>query len=389
MKQKLAKIFALFMATTMLCTSCGLGSGAPAASGDSSNDSTSGDTNTAASGDKEVTVGLAKNVYEIPDYTNNPPEGARVLRMSVSMGAADYGVNASGVMFKTFADRLKELSGDKMVVQIYPANQLASTTDDIVNGLITNAFEFSEVGVGNWGDYTDAFTMCNVPFLYADDEIAYKVMDSEVGDEAREKFRQDTGLYAPAFCYFGMRTLTNNTREIHTPADLKGLKIRMQNDPMQISMMEDMGASTMTVSFSELFTALQQKLCDGQDNPIVSVVSKKFYEVQHYLTLLNHVPNISMMITSDAFYQSLTDEERGWIDQAAVEAQEACFKANAEATETLLGQLAEYGIDITELTDEEHQQFVDATANTRAKCEEKMGAEKWAALMDAVAAAEG
>ena len=86
-----------------------------------------------------------------------------------------------------------------------------------------------------------------------------------------------------------MRTITNNTKEIHTPADLKGMKIRVQSDPIQMATFEALGASTMNVSFSELFTSLQQGLCDGQDNPVITNVSRKFYECQKYMTLLNHM----------------------------------------------------------------------------------------------------
>ena len=144
MSKKVTKIFALFLILAMLCTGCGL-SGAPADSGTSAPAATDGaqsGTDAPNAGSTDVKVGLEQNVYEIPDYTNNAPEGTKVVRMSVSMGAGDYGVSASGVMFKTFVDRLEELSGGKMVAQVFPANQLASTSDDIINGLTTNAFEF-------------------------------------------------------------------------------------------------------------------------------------------------------------------------------------------------------------------------------------------------------
>lgn len=313
MKQKLAKIFALFMATTMLCTSCGFN--APADPGSTSTDTS----NTEApadntSGSKDVKVGLEQNVYEIPDYTNAGAD-VKVLRLSVSMGASDYGTSASGVMFKTFVDRLEELSGGKMVAQVFPSNQLAGGTDDIINGLLTNAFEMSEIGQANWGDYTTAFTAMNVPFLYSSNEVAYEVMSGEIGQAMEAQLLADTGIRAEGFMYLGMRTITNNNKEIHSPADLKGMKLRVQNDPTQLATFQELGASTMTVSFSELFTALQQKLCDGQDNPIITIVSKKFYEVQHYITLLNHLPNISMFIMSDAYYQASVASWAAWSTQ--------------------------------------------------------------------------
>lgn len=372
----------------MLCTGCGL-SGAPADSGafdpaaadDPEVNTDSGD------GSAEVKVGLEQNVYEIPDYTNAGP-GVKVLRLSVSMGAGDYGTSASGVMFKTFVDRIEELSGGKMLAQVYPASQLASTTDDIVNGILTGAFEMAEVGTGNWGDYTSAFTPMNTPFLYASDAVCYEVMSGEMGQIMNGQMLADTGIRAEGFMYLGMRTITNNTREIHSPADLRGLKIRVQSDPTQLALFEELGASTMTVSFSELFTALQQKLCDGQDNPIISVVSRKFYEVQNYITMLNHLPNISIFVMSDAYYQSLSAEEQAWVDQAAQDATEACYNTLVETQEILKEQLIAYGINITDLTAEEYQVFTESVPNTTAMCEEAIGAENWSKLMSAIEAAE-
>ena len=144
----------------------------------------------------------------------------------------------------------------------------------------------------------------------------------------------------------------------------------------------------MTVSFSELFTALQQKLCDGQDNPIISVVSRKFYEVQNYITMLNHLPNISIFVMSDAYYQSLSAEEQAWVDQAAQDATEACYNTLVETQEILKEQLIAYGINITDLTAEEYQVFTESVPNTTAMCEEAIGAENWSKLMSAIEAAE-
>ncbi len=379
MKEKLTKLVALTLTLAALCTGCGLGNNAATTE--------SAAPSSGAAGNTEVKVGLEQNLHEIPDYTNAGAD-VKVLRLSVSMGAGDYGTSASGMMFKTFVDRIEELSGGKMVAQVYPANQLASTTDDIINGLTTNAFEMAEIGTGNWGDYTSAFTPMNTPFLYSSDEVCYEVMSGEMGQIMRDQLLADTGIRAPGFMYLGMRTITNNAKEIHSPADLKGMKIRVQSDPTQLALFEELGASTMTVSFSELFTALQQKLCDGQDNPIISVVSKKFYEVQNYITMLNHLPNISMFVMSDAYYQSLSAEEQGWIDQAAQDATKACFDTLVDTQATLKEQLIAYGIHVTDLTDEEYQVFVDSVPKTTAQCQETIGEENWAKLMSAIETAE-
>ena len=384
MKRKFGRLLALVAVFGLLCTSC-LGGDEPAAPAGKS--AAPSGTEEPPAGNGEVTVGLERDVYAIPDYTN-AGDDVRVVRLSVSMNASDYGTSASGVMVKTFVDRVEELSGGKMVVQVFPANQLASTTDDIVNGLVTGAFEMSEVGQANWGDYTTAFTPLNVPFLYPNEQTAYAIMSGEIGDGMREQLLADTGLRTVGFMHLGMRTLSNDSKEIHSPTDMKSMKLRVQSDPTQIAAFEELGASVMTTSFSELFTALQQGLCDGQDNPIITIVSQKFYEVQNYITMLNHLPNLSMVVMSDAYYQSLSAEEQGWIDQAGQDATEACYQTMLDTTQILIDQLTDYGIDITYLTDEECQVFEDSVPNTWAMCEEAMGTDAWNELLAAVEAAQ-
>jgi len=104
--------------------------------------------------------------------------------------------------------------------------------------------------------------------------------------------------------------------------------------------------------------------------------------------MLNHLPNISMFVMSDAYYQSLSAEEQSWVDQASQEATQACFDTLVETQEILKEQLIAYGINITDLTDEEYQVFVDSVPNTTAQCKATIGDENWNKLMSAIESAE-
>lgn len=381
MKKRSIKVVALMLIAAMVfaLAGCTLGNQAQEATTEPEQTGTEEQTQT-----EEVTVGLERNKYPIPDYSG-VGEGVRVIRLSVSMNEADYGVAATGAMVKTFVDKMEELSGGKVVVQVYPGNQLAGTTDDIINGLNTGAFEMAEVGAGNWGDYTTAFAPLNVPFVLENDEIAYEVATGEIGDIMFDQFTKDTSMHPVGFMYMGMRTITNDKKEIHSPADIKGLKIRTQSDPIQRATFEAIGASTMTVAFSELFTALQQGQCDGQDNPISLIVTRKFYEVQSYITMLNHMPNISIVFASDMLWNQLTDEEKGWMIEAGEAATKAGYDTCVSTTDLLRSQLEAYGLTITDLSAEEHQAFVDCVSGSVWNdCKAKMGDDLWNKLMDAV-----
>lgn len=383
MKKHFVKAFTLSLALILLCSACGLGNASatptPAATADTSSAPS-------AVPSAAGTIGLEKNVYSIPDYTNS---SAKVIRVSCSLTEADYGITPPGVLFKTFVDKIEELSGGKMVVQIYPGNQLASSTDDIMNGLTSGAFEMAEVSVASWGDYTTTFAPMNVPFLFQNNAVAHEILSGEFGNTLSEKLYNDTTMHLAGYMYLGMRTITNNQKEIHTPADLVGLKVRVQSDPIQIATFEALGASVVSVSFSELFTALQQKLCDGQDNPVHTTISKKFYEVQPYMTLLNHVPSVSAFVMSDLCWNGLSEEEQGWISEAGREASEASFEACESQIDLLEQQLEDYGgVTVTKLTSDEHAQFVAKMDGVWKICEETIGAEQWSKLLEAVKAAE-
>lgn len=385
MKKYFVKALVLTLAFALLCTGCGLGTGS-ATPAPTAAPGPAASTAPSAAPTAEEAIGLEKNVYGITDYTGST---AKVLRVSCSLTEADYGVTPPGVLFKTFADRVEELSGGKIVVQIYPGNQLASSTDDIMNGLTSGAFEMAEVSVASWGDYTTTFAPLNVPFLFQNNAVAHEILCGEFGGTMAEQLLNDTTMHLTGYMYLGMRTITNDQKEIHTPADLAGLKVRVQSDPIQIATFEALGASVVSVSFSELFTALQQKLCDAQDNPVHTTISKKFYEVQSYMTLLNHVPSVSAFVMSDMCWSGLTAEEQGWITEAGQEASEASYEACESQIDLLKQQLKDYGgVTVTELTAEERNQFVAKMDTVWKTCEETIGTANWNKLQDAVKVAE-
>ncbi|MEL7647665.1 MAG: DctP family TRAP transporter solute-binding subunit [Sedimentibacter sp.] len=391
MIKKFTKTIVIVLILSMLLTGCGGGleynnssSPKPAQNVQGSSASNTGASNEKPSGTNSV--GLEKNVYEIPQYT--PKEGVKIIRAAVSLNSADYGITPAGVLFKTLVDGIEEKSGGKILLQMYPADQLASSTDDKIGGLSSGAFELSEISAGGWGDYTSAFAALNVPFLYKNIEVAHEVIDGPFGEAMFKKLTEDCNVIPISVMELGMRHMTNSVKEINAPEDLKGIKIRVQSDPIQIAAFEALGGSIVSVPFAELFTALQQKLCEAQENPIHNIVSKKFYEIQPYLTLSEHGLTESLVIVSEKYWDTLSDEEKGWFQEIGREATEASRKACAEQTDLLVQQLRDYGITVTELSIEEKQAFMDKMSPVYDKAKEAMGAEAWDNLTKAIADAE-
>ena len=159
---------------------------------------------------------------------------------------------------------------------------------------------------GSWADYTPAYAGLNIPYLYMDYDDAYAVLDSGLRQEWDQRAQADTQCIPLAHLDIGFRQLTAN-KEIHSPADLKGVKIRTMVDPIQMNCWEAFGASVTPVPYAELYTALQQKLVDAQENPPSNIVSSKIYEMQSYCMKTNHNFTATIMAASPVFWSTLSE----------------------------------------------------------------------------------
>ena len=205
----------------------------------------------------------------------------------------------------------------------------------------------------------------------------------------KEQFTEDTGLVCLMLCDIGMRQITNNKREIHTPADMNGLKIRVQSDPVQVAAFEALGASALTTPFNEVFTSIQTNLCDGQENPTSSIISSSIYDIQDYMTLINHSYGAICLFMSKAKYDSLTEEQRTALDFAMADAESKARESILRTEESDIAFLENEGMRITTLTDDEWNSFRDIVeAEVWPDVEEMVGEDTWNHLMDVIEEAE-
>lgn len=328
----------------------------------------------------------ANGVIPIPFYEK--ADGVMVIRFASNLTSSEYGASPTGAALKTLVEYVEEKSNGSMVVNVYAGSQLASGNDNIVGGITDGAFEMTNQSSGNWGDYTTAFAELNVPFLFDSPEILWEVMDGQVGDNMARVLSEDLNCIMLGSIGLGMRHITNSVRPITHPSDLSGMKLRIQSDTIQKATFEAFKASIVSVAYSELFTALQQKLCDAQENPLSNINSQKFYEVQDYLTLSSHGVTESIIVANTDWLNSLTEEQRTIIKDGCREATLASQKACTELQETLLRKLESEGMAVNELTDEERQEFIDMAKTCWGMAEDVMGTERYNQLIQAVSEAE-
>jgi tripartite ATP-independent transporter DctP family solute receptor len=182
--------------------------------------------------------------------------------------------------------------------------------------------EFTITSTGPVGNFVREVLVLDVPFLFRDYDHARGVLDSSVGQELLQKF-PPRGLIGVVWMENGFRNLTNSRREVTTPADVRGLKVRTMENQVHMRAFTTLGALPTPMAFSELVPALQQGTVDGQENPIPVIVANNLNQVQKYLSLTRHVYSPAIMIGNPAFWNRLNAADRALFQQAAAEAAKA------------------------------------------------------------------
>lgn len=189
-----------------------------------------------------------------------------------------------------------------------------------------------------------------MPYLFRDREHAVKVLDGPIGQEVAQGL-QDKGIVFLSYMENGWRHTTNNAHPIVTPADFKGLKMRSLESPVYVEMFQVLGAQVATIPFGELYTAMEQKVVDGQENPLAQIATNKFNEVQKYLTLDGHTYDPAVFLIAKKTLDSMPTDLQQVIKEAAKEATEYERKYAADEENKYLEQLKKAWMQIVENPD--------------------------------------
>ena len=214
--------------------------------------------------------------------------------------------------------KLEELSGGTMTIDIYPNSALGGESDMIDNvSLGTQDMVLSSTGpIPTFSDATKNWSTLDLPYLFESREEAYKVLDGDIGKELLGAFN-GTGVKAIGFWENGFRELTNNKKEIKTPADLAGMKIRTMENHVHMASYTALGATPTAMAWGEIFSALQQGTVDGQENPLAIILTAKVYEVQKYISMIDLFYSPCVLMINEDTYNKFTDEQKKWFDEAA------------------------------------------------------------------------
>jgi tripartite ATP-independent transporter DctP family solute receptor len=260
--------------------------------------------------------------------------------------------------FLAIKDHMEKASNGVFKVEIYPNGQLGNDPQ-LVEAVQEGDVQIMFTNVGYLVQFVPELGVFSVPFAFPNIDVAYKVLDGDFGKsmlDMMEEAGDMVGLgYIEAVAY---RELSA-PRSIRVPSELAGLKIRVMTNPLHVAIWETLGAQPTAISFAELYTALQQGTVDAQENPVELFVSSRFYEVQKYLIMTNHVFQCGMLVANPAWFNGLTPELQTIIREAAMKGTLFQREKTAENYEEYIKTIKGSGGTIVELTDQELQQWRD------------------------------
>ena len=288
--------------------------------------------------------------------TDDAAPGTPEVTWVASCANADDHPAVQGV--HKFAELVEEKSGGRMHIDVFANAQLASDRD-CIEGMQMNTIQSGIMVSSALAGFTDELLVFDLPFLFENSAQGQAVCDSDVGQQILGTL-EDIGIKGLGWMEYGMRNITNSVRPISTPADLAGLKIRVMSSPVFIRMYEVLGANPTPMSFSEVFTGLQQNVINGQENPPTLIYASGFQEVQKYLTLDNHVHNFLAVLTNENWLNSLSADDQQLVKDCVAEMVTTQRSMELEDNDAVVAKLQDAGMEVNELTDEQYQAFVDA-----------------------------
>ena len=290
--------------------------------------------------------------------------GAKNEKVVLKFCTLENEEHGQGVLLNTFKKELEALSGGEIEVQVYHNGSLY-TQDGAIQALNSGELEMNLTSLQAAAEYLPSIAMLGSTYMFKDYGHMRKVMDSEIGDELRQQVKDAAGYIPLGYYYNGSRQLNLVQEEpINKPEDLKGVILRMPSSEAWIAAGESLGASVSPMAYSEVYTGLQTGTIDAQDNPMPAVKTAKFYEVTNQLCLTYHIVDFGLIALNAKVWDSLNEEQQGWLMQAADLAAKACDEVILKNEAELISFFETEGLsivypDIDAFSEYAHSYYVD------------------------------
>ena len=289
-----------------------------------------------------------------------------------------YGLNEQsnqGRAAKVFAEAVEKNSGGKMKIRAIGAAALGPDTQ-MQQALIGGAQEMMVGSTATLVGITKEMALWDTPFLFSNAKEADTLLDGPLGTKIKDKL-QEKGLVGLVYWENGFRNLTNSKRAITKMEDLGGVKLRVMQNNVFLTSFQTLGANAIPMPFSELFSALETKTVDGQENPFNTILSSKFYEVQKYMTVTNHVYSPWIVTVSKKYWDQLSKDEQKVLMDAAIVSRDFERKDTRDEAAKAVGDLKAKGMMVNELSPAEAGRMRDKLTKVYALVAADVGMDLW------------
>ena len=344
------RLVSLFLALTMTwgLTACSGGSSAPASSAAPA--SAQVEAEDSRTENKDTDAGRGAQDQGAQDQGAQAGKAAYTL----NIGSAMSSTNPSSVALQSFKKAVEERTGGDLAVNIYTDSALGGEADlleQVTSGTVEGMMQ---MGAANWEPYNSEVNVALLPFLFTSLDNARQAWAGEFGQQFCEKLLEPTGVTILSVWESGYRHMTNNTRPILAPADIAGIKFRTNENSMKVKMYEAVGGSAVIMAFSDVYTGLQNKTIDGQENPLANIYTSSLQDVQTYLSLTGHMYDAAPLAVNTAWFETLPEEYQTILFEEADKAREVDLQENDESK--YLELLKEAGMEINEVDKEAFQE---------------------------------
>lgn len=275
---------------------------------------------------------------------------AHVVRPTTPKGAAA----------DEFKRILEERSNGRITVTVFPDSQMGND-QEINEQILGGTLDINAPFFSTLTSFVPEFELFDLPYLFSSEEEIFNALHGQVGEKFNE-YLQEKGLVGLGYWSGGFKQLTNNVRPVRSVEDLDGLKIRVSQSPLLVSQFRAINAGGISVPFSELYSALQTGTVDGQENPVSNIASRKFYEVQDYMTVSDHGFMGYALIMSKAKYDAMPADLQALLQEVSNEVTAWQWEQTAAMDSEYMQEIIDSGMTIDEFGPAEKEAYREATA---------------------------
>lgn len=278
-----------------------------------------------------------------------------IAQQKIRISVCNAPTHPQNIGLEIMKQYVEEETNGELTIDVYPNSQLGAERES-VEQCTSGSLEMATASAGPLTTFNDKFMVLDIPFAFDSYELAWMVLDGPIGQELL-KSCEEVGLKGLAYMENGFRHVTNSVRPIKSVGDFNGIKIRTMEAPMHMENFKILGANPTPVPWTELYLTIQQKIVDGQENPLANLWETKMYEVQKYASLTGHIYDPMPLVADLKWFESLTPEQQSIIEKGALLGQNYSRFVNKIREEQLVDLLTSKGMEINEVSSEAKEEM--------------------------------